>query len=294
MSSISRRNMLQGAIAGAALASSSPISWGQAKPLDQTVSTQRKGRIKQSVCRWEYQQLSLDQLCDYGAHIGLRGIDLLQPEDFEIPRKYGLICTMGYAGAGSIRDGLNVLANHDKIEAGLRLNIPLAAKAGVPNVITFAGNRNGMSDEEGAKNTVIGLNRMKKLAEDANVTICLELLNSKVNHKDYMGDHTAWGAAVMKQVNSPHVKLLYDIYHMQIMEGDIIRNITTYHQYINHYHTGGIPGRHEIDDTQELYYPAVMRAIVATGFKGVVAQEFVPSRPDPIASLRQAIGICDV
>ncbi len=160
----------------------------------------------------------MDELCTYGAHIGLKGIDLLQPDEFEVPKKYGLVCTMGYAAAGSIRDGLNRLENHDKIEAGLRQNIPLAAKAGVPNLITFSGNRNGMSDEEGAKNSILGLNRVKKIAEDANVTICVELLNSKVNHKDYMADHTAWGVNVMKEVNSPNVKLLYDIYHMQIME----------------------------------------------------------------------------
>jgi hydroxypyruvate isomerase len=293
MSSISRRNMLQGAIAGAALASSSPILWGQSKPLDQTIPIQRRGRIKQSVCRWEYPQLSLDELCAYGSHIGLKGIDLLQPEEFEIPRKYGLICTMGYAAAGSIRDGLNVLANHDKIEAGLRLNIPLAAKAGVPNVITFAGNRNGMSDEEGAKNTVIGLNRMKKLAEDANVTICLELLNSKVNHKDYMGDHTAWGAAVMKQVNSPHVKLLYDIYHMQIMEGDLIATIQENIEWIAHFHTGGVPGRNDLSDKQEVQWDGVMRGIAATNFKGYVAHEYHPLG-DPYASLLQAVNLCDV
>ena len=169
--------------------------------------------------------MTLDELCVYAAQIGLKGVDLLEPEDFETPKKHGLICTMGYVAAGTIPDALNVVANHDKIEAGLRLNIPLAAKAGVPNVITFSGNRHGMSDEEGAKNVILGLNRVKKIAEDNNVVLCLELLNSKVNHKDYMADHTAWGVAVMKEVNSPHVKLLYDIYHMQIMEGDLIATI---------------------------------------------------------------------
>jgi hydroxypyruvate isomerase len=293
MSSISRRSMLQGAIAGAALASSSPASWGQDKPLDTTAPIQRKGRIKQSVCRWEYPKLTLDELCAYAAHIGLKGVDLLQPEDYEIPRKYGLICTMGYAGGGSIRDGLNVLANHDKIEAELRTNIPLAAKANVPNVITFSGNRNGMSDEEGAKNTVIGLNRLKKLAEDANVTICLELLNSKVNHKDYMADHTAWGAAVMKQVNSPHIKLLYDIYHMQIMEGDLIATIQANIDWIGHFHTGGVPGRNDLNGTQEVQWDGVMRGIAATNFKGYVAHEYRPLG-DPRTSLLQAADLCDV
>ncbi len=253
----------------------------------------RKGRIKQSVCRWEYPKLSLDELCTYGAHIGLKGIDLLQPAEFEVPKKFGLVCTMGYAAAGSIRDGLNRLENHDKIEAGLRENIPLAVKAGVPNLITFSGNRNGMSDEEGAKNTVIGLNRIKKIAEDANVTICLELLNSKVNHKDYMADHTAWGAAVMEEVNSPHVKLLYDIYHMQIMEGDLIATIQKNIKWIGHFHTGGVPGRNDLNDQQEVQWDGVMRGIAATAFSGYVAHEYKPLG-DPYASLLQAVNLCDV
>jgi hydroxypyruvate isomerase len=292
--SISRRSMLQGAIAGAALVSSSPMSWSQDKPAGQTgAPIQRKGRIKQSVCRWEYPKFSLDELCAYGAHIGLKGIDLLQPEEFEVPKKYGLVCSMGYAAAGSIRDGLNRLENHDKIEAALRLNIPLAAKAGVPNVITFSGNRNGMSDEEGAKNSIIGLNRVKKIAEDANVTVCVELLNSKVNHKDYMADHTEWGVEVMKEVNSPHVKLLYDIYHMQIMEGDLVATIQKNIDYIAHFHTGGVPGRNDLNENQEVQWDGVMRGIAATNFKGYVAHEYKPLG-DPYASLLQAVNLCDV
>ncbi len=251
MSSISRRRMLKTAIAGTALASSSSMSasmaWSQEKT-STDAPTQRKGNIRQSVSRWCYPKMSLDELCAYAAQIGLKGVDLLEPEDFETPKKYGLICTMGYVAAGTIPDALNVVANHDKIEAGLRTNIPLAAKAGVPNVITFSGNRHGMSDEEGAKNVVLGLNRVKKIAEDNNVVLCLELLNSKVNHKDYMADHTAWGVAVMKEVNSPHVKLLYDIYHMQIMEGDLIATIQANIQWLGHFHTGGVPGRHELND----------------------------------------------
>ncbi|MEO6802678.1 MAG: TIM barrel protein [Granulicella sp.] len=286
--------MLQGAIAGAALVSSSPLSWGQEKTAAQSgPPMQRKGKIKQSVCRWEYAEWSLDDLCAYGAHIGLKGIDLLQPNEYETPKKYGLICTMGYSGAGTIRDGLNRLENHDKIEAGLRVNIPLAAKAGVPNVITFSGNRNGMSDEEGAKNSIIGLNRVKKIAEDANVTLCVELLNSKVNHKDYMADHTDWGVEVMKAVDSPHVKLLYDIYHMQIMEGDLIATITKNIDYIAHFHTGGVPGRNDLNDHQEVQWDGVMRGIAATNFKGYVAHEFKPLG-DPHASLLQAVNLCDV
>ncbi len=296
MSSISRRRMLKSTIASTALATSSSVSasmaWSQEKtPADRP--TQRKGNIRQSVSRWCYPKMSLDELCAYAAQIGLKGVDLLEPEDFETPKKYGLICTMGYVAAGTIPDALNVVANHDKIEAGLRTNIPLAAKAGVPNVITFSGNRHGMSDEEGAKNVILGLNRVKKIAEDNNVVLCLELLNSKVNHKDYMADHTAWGVAVMKEVNSPHVKLLYDIYHMQIMEGDLIATIQANIQWLGHFHTGGVPGRHELNDKQEVQWDGVMRGIVESGFKGYVAHEFVPTG-DPRASLLQAVDLCDV
>jgi hydroxypyruvate isomerase len=294
MSSISRRKMLKTTIAGTALASSSSISWAQEKasaPAEGPI--QRKGNIRQSVSRWCYPKMSLDELCVYGAQIGLKGVDLLEPADFETPKKYGLICTMGYVDAGTIPDALNVVANHDKIEAGLRKNVPLAAKAGVPNVITFSGNRHGMSDEEGAKNVILGLNRVKKIAEDNNVVLCLELLNSKVNHKDYMADHTAWGVAVMKEVNSPHVKLLYDIYHMQIMEGDLIATIQANIQWLGHFHTGGVPGRHELNDKQEVQWDGVMRGIVESGYKGYVAHEFVPTG-DPRASLLQAVNLCDV
>jgi hydroxypyruvate isomerase len=278
--------MMQGALAGTALASASSTAWSQGP-------TQRKGRIRQSVCRWCYAKMSVDELCAYGAQIGLQGIDLLKPEEYEIPKKYGLICTMGYVDAGTIPDGLNVLANHDKIEEGLRKNVPLAAKAGIPNVITFSGNRRGMSDEEGAKNVIIGLNRMKKIAEDNNVVLCMELLNSKVNHKDYMCDHTAWGVAVVKEVNSPHVKLLYDIYHMQIMEGDLIATIQANIDWLGHFHTGGVPGRHELNNQQEVQWDGVMRGIVASGYKGYVAHEFLPTG-DPKTSLLQAVDLCDV
>jgi hydroxypyruvate isomerase len=200
---------------------------------------------------------------------------------------------MGYGGGGEIADALNRLENHAAIEAGFRKNIPLAAKAGVPNIITFSGNRRGMTDQEGARNTVAGLNRVKKIAEDHGVTICLELLNSKVNHPDYMADHTAWGVRVMQEVNSPNVKLLYDIYHMQIMEGDLIATIRENLAWIGHFHTGGVPGRHELDNTQEVQWDGVMRAIAETDFSGYVAQEFVPAR-DPLTSLRRAVDLCDV
>ena len=232
-------------------------------------------------------------MSEYGAHIGLRGIDLLQPEEYEVPRRYGLICTMGYAGGGEISKALNRVENHAAIEEGFRKNIPLAAKAGVPNVITFSGNRGGLSDDEGARNTVAGLNRVKKIAEDHGVTICLELLNSKRDHHDYMCDHTAWGVQVVEEVNSPNVKLLYDIYHMQIMEGDLIATIRENIRWIGHFHTGGVPGRHELDGTQEVQWDGVMRAIVDAGFKGFVAHEFVPAG-DALEGLRKAVELCDV
>jgi hydroxypyruvate isomerase len=255
--------------------------------------TPRKNRIHQSVSRWCYKDIPLDQLCTWAVQIGLKGIDLLEINEWDVPRRYGLICTMGYAGGGTISDALNRPENHAAIEDAFRKNIPIAANAGVPNVITFSGNRRGMSDEEGARNTVIGLNRVKKIAEDNGVNICLELLNSKRDHHDYMADHTAWGARVMNEVNSPRVKLLYDIYHMQIMEGDLITTIRENIHTLGHFHTGGVPGRHEIDATQEIQYPAVMKAIADLNFSGYVAHEFVPTG-DPLTSLRQAVDLCDV
>jgi len=283
---LNRRTALK---AGAAMAGLAPLR-GMLFAGEVTV---RKDRIRQSACRWCYKNIPLDQLCAFAASIGLKGVDLLEPAEYEMPRRYGLICTMAYAGGGEIPDALNRPENHAAIEAGFRANIPLAAKAGIPNVITFSGNRRGMSDEEGARNTVAGLNRVKKIAEDNGVTICMELLNSKVNHPDYMADHTAWGVRVMEEVNSPNVKLLYDIYHMQIMEGDLIATIRANIQWIGHFHTGGVPGRHELDNTQEVQWDGVMRAIAGAGFKGYVAHEFIPLR-DPFSSLRAAVDLCDV
>ncbi|MFZ0518762.1 MAG: TIM barrel protein [Acidobacteriaceae bacterium] len=284
---ISRRRMLQSIAASAAVASAPALGSASDAPVV------RRGRIQQSVCQWCYPHIPLDDLAVYAAHIGLKGVDLLNPDEYDVPRRYGLICTMGYAGGGEIAQGLNRLENHAAIEIGFRKNIPLAAKAGVPNVITFSGNRAGLSDEQGAKNTVIGLNRVKKIAEDHGVTICMELLNSKVNHKDYMCDHTAWGVDVMQQVNSPNVKLLYDVYHMQIMEGDLIDTIQQNIQWIGHFHTGGVPGRHELNDQQEVQWDGVMRGIVAANFHGYVAHEFIPAG-DPYAGLLQAANLCDV
>src|SRR5579863_6426634 len=288
MSKITRRTLLKSSVASLAAAQLLPVANATAA---ETVP--RKGRIRQSVSQWCYPHMSLDELAEYSAKIGLRGVDLLQPDDYEVPRRYGLICTMGYAGGGEIGKALNRVENHAAIEQGFRTNIPRAAKAGVPNVITFSGLRAGISDDEGARNTITGLNRVKKIAEDHGVTICMELLNSKRDHHDYMCDHTAWGVRVASEVNSPNVKLLYDIYHMQIMEGDLIETIRGNLQWIGHFHTGGVPGRHELDRTQEVQWEGVMRAIANAGFHGYVAHEFVPTG-DALVSLREAVDLCDV
>jgi len=258
---------------------------------DQTV--QRKGRLKQSATMGCFGKgVSLEQAAREAARLGLKGMDLINESGWPVLKKYGLIPTMA-PGAGTIAEGFNRKENHARLEKEMRENISKAAAAGAANVITFSGNRRGLSDEEGIENCVAGLNRVKPIAEDSGITICMELLNSKVNHKDYQCDHTWWGAEVMKRVNSPRVKLLYDIYHMQVMEGDIIRTIRENIQYIAHFHTAGNPGRHEIDNSQELNYRAIAQAIVDCGFTGYLAHEYSPLR-DPITSLDEAIRICDV
>ena len=286
LSIVTRRSLLQTGAAASLLLTRALTSAQEMKPL-------RKNRIHQSVSRWCYQKIPLDQLCTAVAEMGLKGIDLLEIAEWEVPAHYGLTCTMGYAGGGEINHALNRPENHAAIEAAFRKNIPLAAKAKVPNVITFSGLRAGMSDDEGARNCVTALKRLKPIAEDNGVTICMELLNSKRDHHDYMCDHTAWGVRVMEEVDSPHVKLLYDIYHMQIMEGDLIATIRQHSKWFAHYHTGGVPGRHELDETQEVQWAAVMHAIADTGFTGYVAHEFIPTR-DPLTSLRQAVELCEV
>jgi len=250
------------------------------------------GRLKQSLCRWCYSKVSLDELCQAAVKLGLQAMDLLEPKDWAVAERYGLALTV-VPGPSSIPDGLNRKENHDGIEKRFRDMVKQAVAAKASSTIVFSGNRKGMSDEEGLDNTVIGLNRLKKIAEDAGLLTVLELLNSKVDHKDYMCDHTKWGVEAVKRVNSPQIKLLYDIYHMQIMEGDVIRTIRDYHQYIGHYHTGGVPGRKEIDESQELNYRAVAKAIADTGYQGYFAHEFLPTR-DWFASLKQAVEICTV
>jgi hydroxypyruvate isomerase len=283
-SRVRRRDLLAGGLTLAGSAALAAQSTGKAVV---------RGRLRQSVSRWCYKNIALPELCRAVAALGMTAIDLLEEPDWSVVRDHGLVCSMGYGGGGSIRDGLNNPANHDRIVANLIEAMPKAKSQGVPNLITFFGNRMGRSDREAIDNCVNALNRLKGAAEQHGVTICVELLNSKVDHKDYQGDRTPFGVEVMSAVNSPRVKLLYDIYHMQIMEGDVIRTIRAHHPHIAHYHTGGVPGRHELDDTQELQWASVCRAIVDTGFTGFLAHEFVPTR-DPLTSLREAVALCDV
>ncbi len=253
----------------------------------------QKGRLRQSASRWCYSAFALEDLCRALSDMGLTAIDLLEEPDWEVARDNGLVCSMAYGGGGTISDGLSVRGNHDAIVENLKRSLPKAARLGLPNVITFFGNRRGMADAEAIAACVAGLNRVKGLAEDEGVTLCVELLNTKVDHPDYLGDRTWFGLEVVRSVESPRVRLLYDIYHMQIMEGDIIRTIRENHEWIAHYHTGGVPGRHELDESQELNWRTVAAAIADTGFKGYLAHEFVPTR-DPLTSLREAVALCDV
>jgi hydroxypyruvate isomerase len=287
---MSRRGTLvaAGAPAAALLGRAMPATAGANETPGPVV---RNGRIRQSISMSCLRGMKLEQAAPLLARLGIKGVDLQTPAEFPLLKKHGLLCTM--TRTHSLTQGLNHKANHAECLARIREAIEATAEAGFPNVITFPGNREGMSDEEGLRNCVAALKQVAGLAERKNVTICMELLNSKVNHKDYMCDHTAWGAAVVKAVGSERVKLLYDIYHMQVQEGDIIATIGKYKDCIAHYHTAGVPGRHEIDDTQELNYPAIMRAIVETGFKGYIGHEYGPKR-DPVTSLIQAIKTCDV
>lgn len=252
-----------------------------------------KGNINHSVCKWCYSKIPLEEFCQSAKAMGITSLDLIDPKDWPTLKKYGLGCAMAQGAGKGINDGFNDPKLHDELVASYEAIFPKLKEAGLTNVICFSGNRRGMSNEEGLKNCAVGLKRLMPSAEKHGVTVVMELLNSKVDHKDYMCDHTAWGVDLCKAVGSERFKLLYDIYHMQIMEGDIIRTIRANHQYIAHYHTGGNPGRNEIDETQEIYYPAVMKAIVDLGFKGHVAQEFIPKR-DPLKSLREGVMICDV
>lgn len=255
--------------------------------------TALKGNIHHSVCQWCYGDIPLEKLCEAAKAIGITSIDLLGKKQWSIATSYGLTCAMAYASDTPLNRGFNDPSLHTKLLKDYAENIPLAAEAGLKNVICFSGNANGISSEAGIENCAKGLEPVLKIAAKYGVTVTMELLNSKVDHKDYQCDHTEWGVKLCEKLGSENFKLLYDIYHMQIMEGDVIATIQKNIQYISHFHTGGVPGRNEIDETQELNYPAIMQAIVQTGYQGFVAQEFIPKR-DKMTSLAQSIKICDV
>lgn len=293
----SRRDALKylasGSVAAAAL---SPLSTFAIEDMQEPKKL--KGNINHSVCQWTYNFMPLDKLCIEAKKIGLTAIDLIAPKDWPILQQHGLICSMCYiSGKVSLTEGWNNPTFHPSLIKDYTETIPLVAKAGYKNLICFSGSRKGMDDETGLNNCVTGLKQIMGLAEQHGVIIQMELLNSKVDHKDYMCDRTPWGVELCKRLGSPNFKLLYDIYHMQIDEGDVIRTIRDNHTYIGHYHTAGVPGRHEINETQELFYPAIMKAIVDTGFKDYVAQEFMPTgktEEEKISALKKAIKVCDV
>ena len=260
-------------------------------------------RIRHSVCKWCYNDIPLEDLCAAGKEFGLQSVELLMPGDFPTLEKHGMTCAMvsfptattpSGERVGRIEKAFNRPEHPDTLVEVYEEHLKASAKVGAKQVICFSGNREGMSDEQGIENCAAGLKRLIPLAEKLGITLVMELLNSKVSHHDYQCDHTAWGVELCKRIGSANFKLLYDIYHMLIMEGDVIDTIRANHEFISHYHTGGVPGRNEIDETQELYYPAIMRAIADTGYKGFVGQEFVPKRPDKLASLRQGVEICSV
>ena len=289
---MSRRSALRGAASAAASASlTQRLSAADA-------AAGMKGRINHSVCKWCYADIPLEDLCKSAKQIGLQSIELLGPKEWPTLKQYGLTCAMTTSpvvdGLGGITKSFNRVEHHDKLVAVYEEWIPQAAATGLTNLICFSGNRDGLPDDKGIENCAAGVKRLMSMCEKYKVNLVMELLNSKVNHKDYQCDHTPWGVELVNRVGSERFKLLYDIYHMQIMEGDVIATIKKYHSYFAHYHTGGVPGRNEIDESQELYYPAIMKAIVETGFKGHVAQEFIPKRSDKIASLKQGVQICDV
>ena len=290
---MNRRRFLEAGL-GAGAAALVPANTTHAEPLS---GTSRAAAFKHSVCRWPYGKLSVDELARMARELGLESVELLERDEWPIARSHGLSCAMGYAPVPEPRTrltrGFNRLENHTWLVPAYERAIPLAAASRIPNLICFSGNRDGLDDEEGLANCARGLEALLPAAERHGVTICMELLNSKVDHPDYQCDRTPWGVALVKRLESERFKLLYDIYHMQIMEGDVIRTIRDNHQYIAHYHTAGVPGRHEIDASQELNYAAIMRAIADTGFTGYVAQEFIPTR-DPRTSLAEALRICRV
>lgn len=291
-----RRQVIKNIIAGSAAISSAGMLSSLTNPeaKESLMPKALKGNINHAVCRWTYSFLSLEELCKTSKNIGIKAIDLVGPKEWDVLKSHGLDSSMCNGAEINLTDGFAEIKFHEKLIQNYSEMIPRVAKAGYKNLICFSGNRRGMDDETGLKNSVEGLKKLMSLAEKNGVSLVMELLNSKINHKDYFADKTPWGVELCKRVGSENFKLLYDIYHMQIDEGDVIRTIQTSYPYIAHYHTAGVPGRNEIEEEQELYYPAIMKAIVATGFKGYVAQEFIPKKEDKIASLAKAIKICDV
>lgn len=255
--------------------------------------TSSASRIRHSVCKWCYNKVPLEEFCKAVKEIGIQSVELMGPKEWPVLKAHGLYCALPNGAGKGIEKGFNDPAYHQELIRSYEEVIPLVSKAGYNTLICFSGNRNGKSDEEGLANCEKGLKRLMSVAEKHKVTLIMELLNSKIDHKDYQCDHTAWGAELCKRIGSERFKLLYDIYHMQIMEGDVIRNIRENIQYIGHFHTGGVPGRNEIDNTQELFYPAIMRAIADTGYEGYVGQEFIP-KGNWFDSLKQSIEICSV
>lgn len=284
--SFNRRNMIKGVLGTAVFGMVSGESCAQDKSL--------KNRIKHSVSRWCFDSIPLETLCQEAAKIGIKSVELQGPDEWQLIQKYGLTCAMPWGAGLGIERGFNNLELHDELVQSYEAIFPKLKAAGLDKVICFSGNRKGISDQEGIENCVVGLKRLMPSAEKYGVTMSMELLNSKVNHADYQCDHTEWGVELCKALGSENFKLLYDIYHMQIMEGDVIATIKKHHKFINHYHTAGVPGRNEIDNTQELYYPAIVEAIISTGYTGFLGQEFVPKKEDKIASLREAVLLCDV
>ncbi len=292
---INRRSLVKSLITGTAAAAIAPhILSAKTNDVDVNMQLKLKGNVNHSVCRWTYGDLSVDELCKAIKNIGFAAMDLVGPQDWPTLKKHGVFSSMCNGAEISLTEGFNNPKFHAQLIKNYSEMIPLVAKNGYKNLICFSGNRNGMDDETGMKNCAEGLKKLMPLAEKHKVVLVMELLNSKIDHKDYQCDHTAWGASLCKMTGSENFKLLYDIYHMQIDEGDVIRNIQEFHPYIAHYHTAGVPGRHEIDDNQELYYPAIIKAILKTGHKGYIAQEFIPAKKDKIASLYEAVKVCDI
>ncbi|HUQ67351.1 MAG TPA: TIM barrel protein [Flavitalea sp.] len=291
-----RRNMLKNLMGGAAAISATPLL-NSFTCSDKKTSTDLKGNINHSACRWCYNDIPIEEFCAAAKKIGLKGIDLVGPKDWPTLKKYDLYSSMCNGAEINLVDGFNDKQFHDTLVKNYTEYIPEMKKAGYKQVICFSGSRRGKDDETGLNNCVEGLKRILPVAEKNDVMVVMELLNSKIDHKDYQCDKSAWGVELVKRVGSNHFSLLYDIYHMQIDEGDVIRTIKENHKYFAHYHTGGVPGRHEIDESQELHYPAIMKAIIDTGFKGFVAQEFIPTKKEKdqqLAALAQGVRICDV